>query len=255
MGNVKSKNRAVLVTGGAKRLGKEIAILFAGLGYDIALHYNSSFDEAVEVATIIKKKYDINCNIYKADLSNENELLNLANDISSDFSNIEILINSASIFTRANIKNTDFNTFNDNFNINLKAPFFLTKFFCEQVIKQEKSNINNFNIINLLDTKIDKKNQTVYSAYSLSKMALAEFTKLSAIEYAENNIRVNGIAIGTILPPEVDSQFNKISNLKNNNLLGRIGNVENLKKTILFLLDNDFITGEIIFVDGGEKLV
>ena len=258
MKSEKLKNKAVLVTGGAKRLGKEIAWLFASLGYDIALHYNSSKNEAIKTSIEIRDKYKVNCTIYIADLLKETELETLIDQVFDDFPSIEILINSASIFTRAKIKDTSFDIFKNNIDLNFKAPFFLTKLFCNKIIKNSNNNEgsnSNFNIINILDTKIDKKNQTVYSAYSLSKMALSEFTKLSAIEYAEYNIRVNGIAIGTILPPENNTDFNNPENLKNHNLLKKIGSIKNLTKTVSFVVDNDFITGEIIFVDGGEKLI
>ena len=255
MKSEKLKNKAVLVTGGAKRIGREIAFLFASLGYDVALHYNNSEDEAGKTVEEIIEKYNVKCIKYKADLSKETELDVLVNIVFNDFSNIEVLINSASIFTRAKIQETSFDIFKDNFDLNLKAPFFLTKFFCQRIISDSGKYSNNYNIINILDTKIDKKNQTVYSAYSLSKMALAEFTKLSAIEYAEYNIRINGVAIGTILPPKELTDYNNPEILEKKNLLKKIGDIKNLTKTLSFIIDNDFITGEIIFVDGGEKLI
>jgi len=251
----KLKNRAVLVTGGAKRVGRGIAFLFASLGYDIALHYNNSEDEAVKTVEKIIEKYNVKCIKYKADLANETELDILIDNVFNNFPNIDILINSASIFTRAKIQETSYDIFSRNFNINFKAPFFLTKLFCQKIISSSKKDSNSYNIINILDTKIDKKNQTVYSAYSLSKMALAEFTKLSAIEYAEHNIRINGVAIGTILPPKEVTDYNNPEILKQKNLLKKNGNIKNLTKTLSFIIDNDFITGEIIFVDGGEKLI
>lgn len=255
MNSEKLKNRAVLVTGGAKRVGRGIAFLFASLGYDIALHYNNSEDEAVKTVEKIIEKYNVKCIKYKADLANETELDILIDNVFNNFPNIDILINSASIFTRAKIQETSYDIFSRNFNINFKAPFFLTKLFCQKIISSSKKDSNSYNIINILDTKIDKKNQTVYSAYSLSKMALAEFTKLSAIEYAEHNIRINGVAIGTILPPKEVTDYNNPEILKQKNLLKKNGNIKNLTKTLSFIIDNDFITGEIIFVDGGEKLI
>ncbi|NOR45817.1 MAG: SDR family oxidoreductase, partial [Candidatus Delongbacteria bacterium] len=149
----------------------------------------------------------------------------------------------ASIFKRASISDTEFELFEELIDVNLKAPFFL--------IKEFASVCGAGNIINILDTKITT-NQNVYAAYILTRKALSELTKIAAVEFAPK-IRINGICPGLILPAANESD-EYIERLIQKNLLKRKGSPENISSTVKFLLKNDFITGEIIKVDGGENL-
>jgi len=235
-------DKAVLITGAAKRIGAEIAIELAKFGYDIALHYDSSEADAIITQNKIKN-LGRDCKLFKGNLKDKKFLSELIKSVYSAFPNLSVLINNASIFKRATISNTEYELFEELVDINLKAPFFLIKDF---------ANVCGLgNVINILDTKITK-DQNVYAAYILSRKALADLTQIAAKEFAPN-IRINGIAPGLILPATNESD-EYVKRLKNNIPLERKGNTKNVTDTVKFLLDNDFISGDIIFVDGGEKL-
>jgi len=231
-----------LVTGGAKRLGREFALFLAAQGYDIALHYNNSHSEAESTAEDIRK-LGRSCRIYQADFSTSNGSNGLINSVWQDFGRIDLLLNSASLMQRAPLTETDGELFDLMQNVNFRAAYFLTR---DLALKEQNSLV-----VNILDTRI-VKNQFVFSAYLLSKKALAEFTKMVALELAPR-IRVNGIAPGLILPvgTESDDYLNKIIT---KNPQKRQGLAENLQQALDYLIKNTFVTGEILFVDGGEHL-
>ncbi|MFN8577778.1 MAG: SDR family oxidoreductase [Candidatus Sericytochromatia bacterium] len=234
---------AVLITGSAIRLGRAIALDFAKKGYDIALHYNSSEEQAKNTVEEIEK-LGVSCKAFKFDLSKTIELEENINKVFDYYPNLNVLVNSASAYTHGEIKETKIEDYEALFDINLKAPFFLTKFFAK--------NCNKGNIINIIDNKISY-NQNAYSAYILTKKSLYELTKLSALEFAPN-IRVNAVSPGVILPASVRTE--EYINYRINGIpLKMKGNEKNISDAIFSLIDNDFITGQIITVDGGECLM
>jgi len=232
-----------LVTGGAKRLGKEFALFLANQGFDIALHYNNSLSEAETTAAEIRKTGQ-SCRIYQADFANKNGSDGLVNVVWQDFGRIDLLLNSASLMLRAPLKETDAEILDLMQNINFRAPYFLTR---DLALKQQKALV-----INLLDTRI-VKNQFAFSAYLLSKKMLADFTKMAALELAPD-IRVNGIAPGIILPVGTETD-EYLAKLTAKNPQKKQGLPLNLQQALDYLLKNSFVTGEILFVDGGEHLV
>ena len=235
--------KCALVTGAAKRLGKEIALFLAGLGYDIALHYNSSVKEALKTKSLIQKS-NVRCELFKTDISSLKAVSKLIQNAYGKFPNLGLIVNSASIFERALISETTSELLERHFAINFAAPFILSRDFAK-ICK-------NGQIINILDTRI-KSNRPTYAAYSLSKKALFEFTKMSAVEFAPK-IRVNAIAPGLILPPE-DKSYDYLDRLAKNIPLKRRGSVKNILSSLKFLIENDFVTGQVIFCDGGEHLL
>lgn len=235
------QKKSALITGGAVRLGRELALYLSDAGYNIALHYNSSEKQAKEVKELIEKKGN-QCELFKQDLSKTNELHNFIQLVSKSFPNLDLLVNSASTYTSSPILKTTPDLFDSQFLVNLKAPFFLSKSFA--------LTFKEGNIINILDNKI-AFNQYPYAAYLLSKKSLAEFTTMAAQEFAPN-IRVNGIAPGVILPAESRSQEYiqwRIQGIP----LKKQGSTKNILQTLQFILNNDFLSGQIITVDGGEN--
>ncbi len=234
---------AALITGGAKRIGKEISLLLSALGYDIALHYNHSAAEARQTSLQIQSN-GVRCETFRCDLSSEKNVSGLISTVKRKFPNLNLLVNSASIFEKSSLIAGSASALNTHFAANLKAPYILSCQFARACKKGQ--------IINLLDTNISK-NKTAYSAYLLSKKSLAEFTKLAAVEFAPN-IRVNAIAPGLILPPERKNK-DYLERLAKRIPLKRRGHPGQIALTVQFLLENDFVTGQTIFVDGGEHLL
>ena len=236
------KNKSVLVTGGAKRIGKAIALHLAKNGYDIALHYNTSEKEA-KILTLEIKNIGQKCILFQHDFLKVTNGVNLIKKVKKKFPELSLLINNASVFNSGTFLKTDYKTLDKHFNINFKVPFFLSLDFAKLCKKGQ--------IINMLDTNIIKR-QSKYFAYTLSKKMLYEFTKMAAVELAPN-IRVNAIAPGPILPPpRKDEEYLRLAGelvpLK------RKGDIKNILQTLAFFLVNDYVTGQCIFVDGGKNL-
>ena len=231
-----------LVTGASKRIGQAIALMLASAGYKVALHYHYSQKEAQITAGEIKK-LGAESELFDCDLANEPGVSKLLSRVYEKFPDLNLLVNSASIFEKSKFDLKDLKLFNDHFAINLKAPFILS---CEfyRLCKMG-------HIINLLDTNI-VKNKTSHVAYLLTKKSLADLTKLAAIEFAPH-IRVNGIAPGLILPPRGETpQY--LDRMAHNIPLRRKGDVSYIAQSVKFLLENDYLTGQFLFNDGGEHL-
>jgi pteridine reductase len=240
------KNGAALITGAAKRIGREIALNLAAKGYDIAISYKKSEQEAKNLAKKIRQDFAVECETFCCDLSNANEAKKMAAAVSKKFSNWNLLVNNASIFNRSKFLTAPDSELMDNLNTHLISPLILSKEFA-------KNSPKNAQIINLIDKNIARFD-TSYFYYLLSKKTLAEFTKMLSLELAPQ-IRVNGIAPGFIL----NSVDEKNPSLETQNLIKKIplktkGEVENILSALDFLLSNNFVTGQILFIDGGASL-
>ena len=234
-----------LVTGCAKRIGRAIAIALARKGYDIAIHYRQSQQEARSLGAQIEA-LGRTSQLYAADLTADEDILNLLPRIKADKLPLELLVNNASIYESATIQETELALFERQWAANLKAPFFLIRDFARLY--------QTGNIINIVDAGF-ANNQSVYAAYALTKKALAGLTKMAALELAPA-IRVNGICPGFILPPlrpEAEDP-NFIETITQKVPLKRQGHVEPIQRAVEYLLDNDFVTGQLLMVDGGEHL-
>ena len=231
-----------LVTGSAKRIGRVIALSLAEKGYNVAIQYRSSRKDAEAVAREIEKK-GRQSHPFVCDFNDMDDVATLIPRVFQRFPDCNLLINNASIFKRARMMETDQELFDKHFNANFKTPFFLSRDFASLCSKGH--------IINILDTKISGI-LIEYFVYTLTKKALYEFTKMAAKELGPA-IRVNGVCPGLILP----SAYRKKEDFEKMGKripLKRTGNPESIVSAIHFLVDNTFITGECIFVDGGEHL-
>ncbi len=234
--------KAALVTGGAKRIGKCIIESLVNKNYDIALHYNTSFQEAIGLKKKLEEK-GVKCELFKCNLSNESEVSELINNAIDKFPHLSLLINNASVFKRATLFETELELYNETINVNIKAPFILIRDFARKVKKGQ--------IINIIDAKISG-NDSNYFAYLLSKKALKNMTLLSAKELGPH-IRVNGICPGIILEPQGKNE-EYLMKLSSKIPLKKKGNVEDIIEAIIFLENNEYITGQILYIDGGQHL-
>ncbi len=238
----KMSKGTALITGGAVRLGKVFCTTLANAGYNLAIHYNSSSEQA-EITAEELRTTDVNCETFQFDFSGKNDVSDLIANVRKKFPDLNVLINSASVYDQATMMETPELILERQFKVNFQAPYFLTQAFAQQC----KSG----NVVNIIDNKI-AFNQYQYSAYVLSKKTLAEFTRLAAVELAPD-VRVNGIAPGVVLPASVRSQDYidwRIEGIP----LKQQGQTENIAQALLYLLTNDFVCGQILFVDGGESL-
>ena len=232
-----------LVTGGARRIGRGICLKLSKLGFKIALHYNQSQSDAQRVAKEIRKKGGV-CELFHCNLLEEGKACGLIEDVRDEFHHLDVLINNASIFKPSSLRTASCESFNNQFSINLKAPFILTRDFAQHNKRGH--------IINILDTNI-VQNKTHYFVYLLTKKALYELTKLSALELAPG-IRVNAIAPGLILPPFKKNE-NYLNYLTSKVPLKKRGQITQITQAIEFLLNTTYLTGQILYVDGGQHLI
>jgi len=232
-----------LVTGAAKRIGREVALHLAKEGYQIALHYHSSKVEAMATAQLIYKM-GVRCELFCCDLCNEFETLKLVSQVYKAFPNFNLLINSASVFIPNQFGARDLSLFKMHWDINFKAPYILTAEFARFVKKGQ--------VINFVDANVSK-NKTGYADYLMTKKALLEFTKMAAVQWGPG-IRVNGISPGMILAP-VNNQPDDRAKRARQIPMQRTGSPKNILQSIEFLLENDYLTGQIIANDGGESLI
>ena len=237
-----SSKGTALVTGAAKRLGAAVALHLAKQGYHIALHYHHSKAEAMRTAQAIYKT-GARCELFSCDLADEGAVKSLLPLVHKSLPKLNLLINSASMFVPSRFgENLD--VFNAHWQVNFKAPYVLSCDFAKMVAKGH--------IINLIDTNV-AKNTTSYQDYLLTKKTLYHFTQMSAVAFGPN-IRVNGISPGMILAPvghQPDDRARRAKKIP----LQRVGSPHYILQTLQFLIDNDYLTGQIIANDGGEGLV
>ena len=236
-------NRTAIITGGAKLLGAAMAVALANEGWDIALHYNTSSEEAASLSKRIEA-LGKSCKRFQADFNRMKDVRALLPSVLAEMQDVDVLINSVSIFGRARMVETTEDIFDSHFQVNLKAPFFLSQAFAAHCGKGH--------IINLLDTRI-AKNTVQYFAYGLTKKALLAFTEMAAVELGPS-IRVNAVAPGLILP-SAGTNSGTFENMGKKIPAHATGHPDDIVSAVLFLLKSRFITGECIFVDGGEKLL
>jgi NAD(P)-dependent dehydrogenase (short-subunit alcohol dehydrogenase family) len=236
--------KIALITGAAKRVGKAMTIHLASLGWNIAIHYNTSEEEATHFQNLLSTDHpNQHFALFKADLNNDDEVEKLLPEVIQAMGKPDLLINNASVFEPAFIGQTTTEFFDRQMNVNFKAPFILTRNFAQQIKKGL--------IINFVDTRI-VTNQSNFAAYSISKKALWELTKMAAFEFGPN-IRINAIAPGLTLPPEEKGE-DYLWKLAGNIAMKRPGGLDPILKSLDFILNNDYLTGQLLFCDGGENL-
>jgi len=239
------KNKNLLITGAATRVGKAIAIHFAERGWNIAIHYFRSSLKAKKLKKIIEQQW-VRAVLIKADLKNPKQVEKILPIAKRKLGTIDCLINNAALFEKDDISNFTTKSWNDHLNINLFAPAILTKQFSKQASKKKISNI-----INIIDQRIFNLTP-FFMSYTISKSGLQTLTKTMAMRLSPN-IKVNGIAPG----PTIKSKRQTNRHFKNqvkSTLLKQSVHLEDICDAVELLIENNSITGQIIAVDSGQNL-
>ncbi|MFW5756810.1 MAG: SDR family NAD(P)-dependent oxidoreductase [Tangfeifania sp.] len=237
-------NKTALITGASKRIGKAIAEHLAGKGWNVIIHFNLSEKSARELKDALSKKFpEQNFDTIQANLADESEVEKIIPQVAEKTGTFNLLINNASVFEPGYLAETGTELFNSQMDVNLKAPFFLIRDFA--------THCKTGNIINFLDTRITTSKSN-FAAYSLSKKGLWELTKMAALEFSPE-IRVNAIAPGVTLPPE-DKDGSYLENLAQNIPMKKPGGLVPILKSVDYILENEHLTGQLLFADGGENL-
>ena len=236
--------KKIIITGGATRIGAAIAKSLVNFDTKIVIHFNKSKISALKLK---KELEELGAETYliKTDLNNLKQTQNLVKKAYKLMKGLDCLINNASIFENDNLENFSEKLFDKHININLKAPALLTQNF-KKLLKDK-----NGCIVNIIDQRIEKLTPFFFS-YTLSKSSLAILTKTSAMKLAPN-IRVNGVSPGPTLKNKRQSERHFKKQWKSI-LLRKKVDLDNICNGVKFLIDNDNITGEIINIDGGQRL-
>jgi len=249
-----TSNKAVLVTGAAKRLGREIALEFARQGWDIAIHYGRSAAEAKQTLADITA-LGVKAHAFQADLSIDAQVKELFTAVAKAFPNLGCIINSASIFEydRANSQ-TPLSGKNvlAHMQVNVTAPIILSQMFFEHQKQYHAEDEYVPSVIQLLDQKLINPNPD-YLSYTLSKSALLSSIEILAVDFAPL-LRVVGLAPGITLPSgdQTTEGFTKAHQMTP---LGRSSTALDVAKAAVFLADSSAITGTTLYVDGGQHLL
>jgi NAD(P)-dependent dehydrogenase (short-subunit alcohol dehydrogenase family) len=238
------KDKLVLITGAARRVGRELALAVAQAGADVVIHYGRSQAEAQSLSDEIQA-LGSQAYLLQANLNIPSELDTLIQQV-TEHGPLYALVNNASVFDSLNWQSTTLDAWNHHLMVNLTAPFLLSQAFARSLPSNQTGRI-----VNLLDWRALRPGAD-HLPYTISKAALAALTRSLAIALAPN-ISVNGLALGAVLPPSTgDTPTNILKNVP----AGRWADLDDVSQALIFLLDGPaYITGEIIHIDGGRHLV
>jgi pteridine reductase len=240
-------NKRILITGAAKRIGKELALSFFNKGWDIVIHFNSSKEEAEAIAHKMNSERSNSAMLAQANLDNANEVEKLVKKILLKKGSIDALINNASTFYPTPIGTFSEENWNALMGSNLKAPLFLIQSLHKELEK------NKGFIINVTDINVDGA-LVNHSIYLAAKSGLQTLTKSLAKELAPN-IRVNAIAPGAILePPNTEWTSEQKNNIINAVPMKRMGTEKDIVDAAIYLSEAEYVTGQILNIDGGKSL-
>lgn len=240
--------KTILITGGAKRIGHQIALSLHEAGHNIVVHYRSSAGAANELAVELNSRRQSSALCLQADLLDINAIPSLVAQASEAFGGLDVLINNASTFYPTPIELLEEEFWDDLVGSNLKAPAFLAK-ACAAHLKE-----SNGSIINILDIHA-RKPMAKHPIYSAAKAGLEMLTMALARDLAPQ-VRVNGVSPGAILWPENDTGMENQSSVLEKIPLQRMGEPEDIASLVRFLVDDGpYITGQVIAVDGGRSVV
>ena len=229
-----------LVTGAAHRLGKSFALTLAQHGFDILLHYHQSLDAALLTKTEIES-YGRRATLAQADLTDPEQIRSLISNLQS----LDVLVNSAAFMPGGNVDALSIENWDTSLDLNLRAPFLLSQ-------EASKKMTEGALIVNITDVGAQKA-WSRYPSYTVSKAALESLTKVLARGLAPK-IRVNAIAPGFVLQSDIvppDEWERLIQRVP----LKRPARPDEIASALEFLLKNEYITGQVIVVDGGYSLV
>ena len=232
---------AVIVTGGSRRIGKKISQLLSSAGFPVIIHYNSSSSEAEELASELRSRGGM-AETLMCDLSSTSDLEDMIERADAIFNvGIAGLVNNASMYSYDDVDSIDHRSFSSHMSVNAYAPLTLST----QMHKRGRGWV-----VNILDFKVESPNSDFLS-YTISKFALASITDILARELAPV-LRVNAVAPGhTLTSDYLDEE--KLESTNSSTPLGVGPSPDDIADAVLYLAKAKSVTGQTIFVDGGER--
>ena len=236
--------KTALITGGAARIGAQIAKTLHNNDFNIIIHCNQSKDKAQLLCDELNLLKEKSAKVVVGNLNNIDSINTIVESIES----IDLLVNNASVFYPLSVDESDSENWDNILDVNLKAPFFLSKGL------SQKLNSSKGSIINIIDIHADRPLKK-HAVYNISKAGLKMLTLTLAKELAPS-IRVNGVSPGSILWPQEGAEISESdkSIMLERIALKRQGSPQDIADTVLFLANSNYLTGQIINVDGGLTL-
>ncbi|WP_299847634.1 SDR family oxidoreductase [uncultured Paracoccus sp.] len=244
---------AALVTGAARRLGRAMALYLAGRGFDVAIHYDRSRDEA-EATAATARALGVRAEVFQADLLDEDATAALVPAVTAELGQLSVLVNNASIFDYDNIRSATMDSWDRNVGSNLRAPFQLMQAFAAQAApagEAEGEPLATGLIVNMVDQRVLKPTPE-FMTYSLAKSGLWALTRTTAQALAPA-IRVNAIGPGPTMIGARQSQEH-FDRQRAATILQRGADAGDITAALGYLLDAKAVTGQLICVDGGQHL-
>jgi len=238
------KGKVAFVTASARRIGKAITLALARAGANVVVNYRTSADEA-EATAVEARALGVAALTVQFDMSDYRGASAILDQITKELGPVDILVNNASLFKQTPLPTKDFTVWHDTIDVIVHTPFYCANAVAPFMLKKGAGVI-----INIVDLSAWEA-WPAYAAHSVAKAALLAMTRQLALELAPA-VRVNAIAPGPILRP-LHYTEEMVTSVADKTLLNRWGTPENIAETVLFLVKNDYITGEYITVDGGER--
>jgi glucose 1-dehydrogenase len=239
------KGKTAVITGGAIRVGRALTLALAQAGCNVLIHYDRSATPAEETKAEAQK-LGAQAHLFSADLRDADSAQAILDAALERFGQVDVLINSAAIFPEDDtFSGTDADLFDTLMSVNLRAPFLLSQAFAAQIPDDGMGKI-----INVIDARV-RQIQTDHFVYRLTKGGLWTMTEMLARELAPR-ITVNAVALGAILPPPDEDRAYLDRLVEKRVPLGRPGSPEIVAENLLHLLRQDFVTGTVRVLDGGE---
>lgn len=241
-------SKCVLVTGGSRGIGEAISREFAKRGYDVIINFKNSVDRAEILKEELEAEYHISVMLAQADITDEVSIENMVDEVITEFGKIDVLVNNAGIVIDREFDERTVQDWKETLNVNLIAPFLLTKLIGAEMCKQGSGSIVNISSTNGINTYYPTSVD-----YDASKAGIISLTYDSAVQFAPN-VRVNCVAPGwvnTEMNNELPEDFVKSETERI--LVKRFAEPEEIAKAVCFLADDDasFINGTVLKVDGG----
>jgi NAD(P)-dependent dehydrogenase (short-subunit alcohol dehydrogenase family) len=241
------RGKVVLVTGGARRVGKGIVLGFARAGAHVAIHHSASPDEAAATADEARA-LGVRAWVVQADFADRTQVTPAIEAAAAHFGRLDVLVNSASVFGSGDFLDLPADDWQQALDINLSAPFYATQAAARLMRDAEIAGC----IVNIADNS-GLRPWPKRPQHSVSKAGLIMLTQVSAAALAPYQIRANAIVLGPVLPsPGMSDTYWQA--VEQRLPLKRAGSVEDPAQTAVFLASNDFITGATLHVDGGESV-
>jgi pteridine reductase len=238
------RGRVALVTGAGHRVGRAIAVALGGRGMRVAVHYNAAGDGAHETVRLIEEEGGEAAAV-SADLSRADAPAELVANVIATFGAVDVLVNSAAVMIRTPFGEITADQWDGIMALNLRAPFFLAQAAAPHLRAAHGV------VVNIADLAAFET-WPAYLPHGISKAGVVQMTR-SLARILAPEVRVAGVAPGTVLLPENWNEADA-ERLRQSTPLARTGSPADVTRTVLFILDSDYLTGETIIVDGGRHI-